>query len=417
MTKDSGADVGLLSFVLQFVRVSLTPSHCHRVVGGNELKKHEEGVHDSLPSPRLQTKLECFQNTIFRSFVDTLLPLSSSFASDGVVFGTNCSPFLNWDEKQPESVHEKAIVFRSLVATLKFHPALDASLEAKAVKLLKSVDQKDSDYADGFLISLGGTPDESLTNFVSSILVLISSSNRVITTAMVKILKTLIIWCSTKVRLALVSADLIPQLISTLNPLSLSFAEAVYIHTDLMDIIRTSLKLSTPGGLRQLKIYEEDEQQAVHETVLKQVVAPSEKYISHMCMNRFSIVRSDQSRHFLELLAQLLKTCPYHQATMDFVIKTPVVLTIPSYLTFFEDEFSIFSFLDNMNNAQREWNMKGRVSRQMGKTVLRMLRMEGIEDMLEEKLRNDRNGHSGSYTVSYSKEWSYSLGMNLPKQE
>ncbi|KAK2957529.1 hypothetical protein BLNAU_7428 [Blattamonas nauphoetae] len=34
---------------LEWIRVSLTPSHYHRVVEMNWREKHEEGVHDSLP--------------------------------------------------------------------------------------------------------------------------------------------------------------------------------------------------------------------------------------------------------------------------------------------------------------------------------------------------------------------------------
>ncbi|KAK2957501.1 hypothetical protein BLNAU_7400 [Blattamonas nauphoetae] len=324
-----------------------------------------------------------------------------------------CSSFLNWDEEDHESEQEKAVVFRSLVATVKLQPALDASLVAKAVKLLKSVDQKDSDYADGFLISLGGTPDESLTNFVSSILVLISSSNRVITTAMVKILKTLIIWCSTKVRLALVKADLIPQLMNTLNPQSLSFAEGVNIHINLMKIITSSLWLATPDAIRRLAITDANEQQAVHETILKQILVPSEKYIRHLCVDRFSIVDGKQSKSFLELLTHLLKICPYYRLTMDFILHMPVVLTTPSCLAFFEDDEVVWYFLCEMVEIQREWNRESGYVRETWKTVHQKLRMEGIEDAMMGKLQNDQNGYFGGLIVAFSIEWNNLQSMNL----
>ncbi|KAK2954951.1 hypothetical protein BLNAU_10091 [Blattamonas nauphoetae] len=80
-----------------------------------------------------------------------------------------------------------------------------------------------------------------------------------------------------EVRLALVKADLIPQITTTLNPQSLSFTEAVDIHTNLMISITHSVWLSTPDGLAELGIEDRDEQQAVHETVLKQILVPSEK--------------------------------------------------------------------------------------------------------------------------------------------
>ncbi|KAK2953993.1 hypothetical protein BLNAU_11095 [Blattamonas nauphoetae] len=94
-----------------------------------------------------------------------------------------------------------------------------------------------------------------------------------------EMLKTLLLWCSRKVHLALVKADLIPQLIITLNPQSLPFAEAVDIHTSLLSSIANSVWLSTPEGLGQVGLEDYDEQQTVHETVLQQVLLPSEKAI------------------------------------------------------------------------------------------------------------------------------------------
>ncbi|KAK2942020.1 hypothetical protein BLNAU_23059 [Blattamonas nauphoetae] len=179
---------------------------------------------------------------------------------------TDCSPFQNWDGERLGSETEKAVLFMSLVATLKIQPALDASLEAKAVKFLESVDPRTPKSADAFLRSLARNPDESITHFVQSFPVLITTPSKAITTATVEMLKTLIMWCSAKVRLALIKADLIPQLINTVNPLSLSLTEAESIHMYLLKIISYSLWLATPNELEYLKISDNNEQQAVRET-------------------------------------------------------------------------------------------------------------------------------------------------------
>ncbi|KAK2964000.1 hypothetical protein BLNAU_1081 [Blattamonas nauphoetae] len=156
-----------------------------------------------------------------------------------------CSPFLNWREEQPGSESERAVLFRSLVATVKFQPALDSSLEAKAVKVLESVVQPNRESADGFLISIASTPDNSSTYFVQCFGVLISSPNKVIKTAAMKMLGTLF---------------------ENSSATSLSFAEAVDIHTDLLSSINHCVWLSTPYPLSQLQIEGHDDQQAVHET-------------------------------------------------------------------------------------------------------------------------------------------------------
>ncbi|KAK2952711.1 hypothetical protein BLNAU_12360 [Blattamonas nauphoetae] len=95
----------------------------------------------------------------------------------------------------------------------------------------------------------------------------------------------------------------------------------------------------------------------------------------------------------------------------------PVVLTIPSCLAFFEDDDSIWSFLLSMAFNQQEWNEQGGPERQLWSEVLRMLRMEGIEDVIEEKLQNDENGSIGGSIIAYTIDWSNLQGTNLPDEE
>ncbi|KAK2954418.1 hypothetical protein BLNAU_10586 [Blattamonas nauphoetae] len=395
---------------------------------------------------------------------------------------SDCTPFLNWTEAHIVSEDERAVVFRSLVATVKSQPALDASLEAKAVKLLESVVPHGRESADTFLNSIMLFSDESLTDYVQSIVVLISLPSQIITTTTMKMLVDLISSCSSKLHFALVQADLIPQIvnalnpqslslaesvnihislmssvawsfslasplgltqleiedgneqqavhetnrirqepanlrtpcINTLNPLSLYFEEAVHIHTNLMLTINYSLLLTTPEALEELEIEDDDEQQAAHETVYQQVLAPSEKYLWHLCVNRYLLIEGGQSTYFLELLAHLLRISPHYQRTMDFVLRMPVILTIPSCLTFFEDGRTISLFLIEMVDIQREWNRKSGEERHMLKAVQRILRMEDNEDVIEQRLLYDQGSFDGGKIVYKSIEWSNLLVRNLP---
>ncbi|KAK2942919.1 hypothetical protein BLNAU_22178 [Blattamonas nauphoetae] len=328
-----------------------------------------------------------------------------------------CYAFMNWTYNRKESQPEKAVVFQSLVATVKLKPALDVSLEAKAVKFLKSVKPKDKESADAFLSSFASNSDDYSTNFVQSMMTLLSSTNQIITNAAMKMLHRLISYCSPKVDLPLIKADLIPQLINPLNPLSLSFTDAADIHTNLILIITNSVWLATPDGLECLKIKDRDEEYTVHETVLRQVVAPSEKYICHLCMNQFSIIDDEQSYDFLTLLARLLAISPCYEPTMDFVLNIPVILTIPSCLSFFENEHSIWIFLHQMIAIQREWNVTRGEVQKTGRAIHRMLRMEGFEDVIEEKLRTDKNRYYGGLVVARSITLNNLLGMNIPEEE
>ncbi|KAK2956652.1 hypothetical protein BLNAU_8493 [Blattamonas nauphoetae] len=228
-----------------------------------------------------------------------------------------------------------------------------------------------------------------------------------------KMLGSLIQWCSAKVRLALVKADLIPQLIITLNPQSLSFAEAGDIHVYLLNIVGNCVLLATPQGLEELKIEDENEQQAVHETVLKHVFAPSKQYIRHLCVNRHSMIDDDLPNAFMTLLVRNLRVSPYYHPTMDIVENMPIVITIPSCLAFIEDDCSIFIFLDEVIEAQREWNKKGGDVQHLGKKEHRMLRMEGFEDVTEQKLLNDEDIYDRRIVV-LSSDLNNRQGMNLP---
>ncbi|KAK2952737.1 hypothetical protein BLNAU_12386 [Blattamonas nauphoetae] len=329
----------------------------------------------------------------------------------------DCSPFLNWRHNPYKSAHEKPVVFLSLVATVKSRNALDASLEAKAVTFLNSMRFQTIQSLDAFLSSFKSISDEYSTNLVQSFVVLISTSSLAIIAVSMKILNNLLWYNSTNDLLAIVRTDLIPQLINTLNPQSLSFVKAVDIHINVLDIIIHSLCLSTPTYLAYLEIEDEAEQQDVHETVLTQVLAPSEKYICHLCVNRYSILEGRLSQEFKFLLTCILEISPYYQPTMDFVLNMSVVLTIPCCLTFVKSEGSIYDFLYRMFENQREWNNTWRDQRQMWRSVHPMLKMEGIEDAIEEKLLNDKDGYDGGLLVANTIKWSNLQGMNLPEQE
>ncbi|KAK2948693.1 hypothetical protein BLNAU_16331 [Blattamonas nauphoetae] len=199
-----------------------------------------------------------------------------NISSESLSSSLGCSPFLNWNEEPLESESEQAVVFWSLVAAVKLQPSLDDSLDVKALKFFKSLKIPNQESADALIFSLASDPDEFSADFVQPIVVFISTASQVIRTAAMEMLARLVVICSAEVRLALVQADLIPQLITTLNPLTISFAEAADIHINLMEIISRSVWLSTPDSLRQLESEDHNKQQAVRYTVLQQILAPSE---------------------------------------------------------------------------------------------------------------------------------------------
>ncbi|KAK2944940.1 hypothetical protein BLNAU_20116 [Blattamonas nauphoetae] len=94
-----------------------------------------------------------------------------------------------------------------------------------------------------------------------------------------EMLRTLLLICS------LVASDLMPRLVIILDRLSLSFDEAEDIHPSLIPTIVDSLRFAAPPGLTCGTIEGENERQAVRETMFKQVLIPSEKYLCHLSVN------------------------------------------------------------------------------------------------------------------------------------
>ncbi|KAK2959589.1 hypothetical protein BLNAU_5367 [Blattamonas nauphoetae] len=355
-------------------------------------------------------------NTIIKTVNTSSSTTHSDLASAPLPFSVDSSPFLNWSEDELESEDEKAILFWSLVATVKSQPALDASLEAKAVEFLDSVCPWSTGSADALFNSIASLSDHNFTDIIQSFVVLISYPKQYIVSMSITLLDCLVSSCSAIHVLDLVEADLIPQLINTLNPLSLSLTEADNIHTGLHSILSFCMVLATKEGLFHLEIEDRDEQEAVSETVFKQVLAPSEHYIRHLCVNRISITSYVQWTEFMILLAQLLQISSHYQPTMDCLMNMPVFLTIPSCLTFFESDPSIWHFFTILARSHEEWNEQGGDVRRSGAQIIKSLRAEGMDDVVEQKLRNEKTVDDHDRIADFSTWFGITLGTNLQKR-
>ncbi|KAK2953952.1 hypothetical protein BLNAU_11054 [Blattamonas nauphoetae] len=302
--------------------------------------------------------------------------------------------FVNWDEEPLELLSDVLPLCRSLISMVKAGHSIDDKLETKAELLLGNFwfSYREAD-ADQSILGLVPSPtDDPLSEFVTSIIVLLPTDHKGLVTTMMDILKCLIQDCSSNIHLTLLKAALIPRLITHLNPLSLSFTDSQEIHSHLTSIISSSIWLATQFGLNKLKIENWNEQQTIHETVLQQVLIPAEPYIRHLCVHSSSIVDQDQSILFMRILGRLFRICPFHPPTLDLVQNLPVFMTIPNALSTFVFEASIWHILFEATTAQREWNEQGGGILQTGKTVLIYLRSEGFEDSMEQKLTTDKNG-------------------------
>ncbi|KAK2945769.1 hypothetical protein BLNAU_19325 [Blattamonas nauphoetae] len=303
------------------------------------------------------------------------------------------SAFLEWNEEPIESTPDKLSLFHSLVQMINDSHYIDGVLEEKVVPFLEQIRPEYGEEVDRFLLGLTPTDDESLQTFVNSIIVLVSSPKQAIVTATMRMLDYLQHNASPPIHLKLVHAALIPRLLSSLNPLSLSFVDGAELHTLLISLIFQSLWLSTPNGLQKLEIKDSAEQQTVHETVLDQVLVPSKGYVQHLCENRLVVIAdSSLSDVFVSLLVHLLHISLSHPPTSRVVLALPAILAIPSSFTSNDTNFSSWRLLSGLANAQKRWVCRAGLLRQSEATPIRSLRMEGWEDVVEQQMQHTIDG-------------------------
>ncbi|KAK2963580.1 hypothetical protein BLNAU_1623 [Blattamonas nauphoetae] len=331
---------------------------------------------------------------------------------------TDNSAFMNWDGRQIETMSDRSTVLRSLVAKIKDGHHIDDASEKKAVMLLDQIRPFGSVNVKAFVRGLiVSEPNNYLTDFVISITVLVSSSKQTIIKGTMLLLEHLFSSSSPTFKLKLIEAQMIPQIITSLNAQSLFVAKAEDIHTPLIRIVNQSLRLITPHGMKSLEIEHQHDQQKVHETVLHQFLVPLEEYLRNCCKRRFSFLAGSQSFGFVVLIQNLLDIYPYYLPTMDFVLSLPVVLTIPSCLTFLENEFIIRYILIHTFDIPEEWNKQTKNPRQAGMKLLLSLRMEGFDDATEQQLQSDKGEYFGSDVVDYSIKLNNLQGNNIGQLE
>ncbi|KAK2949712.1 hypothetical protein BLNAU_15383 [Blattamonas nauphoetae] len=221
----------------------------------------------------------------------------------------------------------------------------------------------------------------------------------------------------TEHRLALVKANLIPQLITSLDPLSYSFTDAKDLHISLINVLSKFIQLAPPLEFRHLDSVGHRQQQITHETVLKLVLFPSQAYLRFICANYANIQNNTESDDFMHLLEGLLKSCPDFQPTRNFILALPVSLTISSSLTFIELDSSIAAFLASMVYDERNWIRKGRKYRPSDAEIHRSLQNDGFDDAIEQRLLTVFGGSYRAAIVANSIALLIASEANIPRTQ
>ncbi|KAK2946740.1 hypothetical protein BLNAU_18336 [Blattamonas nauphoetae] len=191
------------------------------------------------------------------------LPSPSYISNTPPLFSESASAFRNWDGIPPKSIRHTLTIYRSLVMMVK-----------------NGIVTHRSETEDYVILQIGqSASDRTMLTFVKSILILVSSPNRVVTLSTLEMLRILILHYSIQKCLLLVTTNLIPQLMPILRPLSFSLIDADDIHVSLIDILIGSIRPAMLIELTRLKLSKYHEQQPLRETVFNQALVPSEDYL------------------------------------------------------------------------------------------------------------------------------------------
>ncbi|KAK2959765.1 hypothetical protein BLNAU_5254 [Blattamonas nauphoetae] len=344
-------------------------------------------------------------------------------------------PFLYFVPHPVLSFEEESAIYCSLVALVKAGFPFDEVLQNRAVEFLKNLKPEACEFetAGKLVVDLVPSPTRSPSAFLESILTLISSPHSTIVAAALSFLSETVGHLTTDFRDYFMKSDVITKVFGIVQPHTLPISgnetiidELVKTITtlltlaspdDLSDIDNTTIKeflyVATPSDIRTLGITTADEKYIYREIIIQKVVIPSSQFVTLLISNR-CILNQQLSRSFSIFMDYLIRTSPFHRPLLDFVIASPIVMAFSSCLSFIENEESNWRTLMNTYDSLKDWNEESPEVIQSITRMIQALFSEGLEDTLEEKMKNQSTGGwYGSAVVSYSLIISTFLGANV----
>ncbi|KAK2943457.1 hypothetical protein BLNAU_21640 [Blattamonas nauphoetae] len=307
-------------------------------------------------------------------------------------------PFLNCNPYSQISFKNKSTVLCSLVALVKAEYPFDETLLDKAARFLKNLVPSwfEKEQAEKLVTDLVLSSAGSPSGFVDSILTLLSSSHSTVVAAALSFLHEITIRSSIEIRSRLVESDLISSVLATVQPDTLPITGNDEILDNLIWIIVECLNLADSSHLWRLGITDAIDKVNHREMIFQKVVIPSSQFMTFLISNR-NVLSRDLLDSFMSQLATLIHKVPFHIPTLEFVLKSPIVMAFSRCLSFVEDDFRLFYTLNCINKSLENWKKEVGEVAQSGKRMMQALISEGFEDTLEQMLKHDKDGYYATY--------------------
>ncbi|KAK2950935.1 hypothetical protein BLNAU_14125 [Blattamonas nauphoetae] len=191
---------------------------------------------------------------------------------------------------------------------------------------------------------------------------------------------------------------MITSVLAILQPLTLPISGNETILDSLIRIIVSYVNISLPECLRELGLTTAVDTNNHREMIFQKVVIPSSPFLNFLISNRNSLTGL-LFHSFMNLLSILLRIGPFHLPTLEFVFASQLVITISNHLTSIEAEFLRSKAIRDISYSLDEWQAQCTEVRQSGKRMIQALILEGLEDALEENIKNDKGGAFGLSVV------------------
>ncbi|KAK2960132.1 hypothetical protein BLNAU_5015 [Blattamonas nauphoetae] len=296
------------------------------------------------------------------------------------------------------SFEDKSAVYNSLVTLVKVGYPFNKTLQDRAAGFLEGLDpHRNKQVVAKLVTDLVPSSTGSDSGFVTSITTLLSSPHSTVVAATLSFLYNTIIPSST-IQCQLVGSDLISKVLATLQPHTLTISGNEEIYDNLIWIVDTSISLTHPDYFLDFDTISAIDQFNHHEMIFQKAVLPSSQFVSFLISNRH-ILNGDVFNDFMDLLRTLIRMCPYHRPTLEFVLASPIVMALPSCTVSVEDAEHLWNILYGLNTTIFLWEREGPEVFQTWKQILPALISESYEDTLEMILRRDNENSYGCFSI------------------
>ncbi|KAK2957797.1 hypothetical protein BLNAU_7231 [Blattamonas nauphoetae] len=201
-------------------------------------------------------------------------------------------PFLNYNPNAELTLEEQLTLFSSLVALIRREHPFDKALQDRAARLLKSLKLNSEDEPDAATKldnDLVFSSTESPSEFLDGIHTLLSSSHSTVVAAALSSLFELSFNAYPALPLHYIESDLVPNLLRTVQPHTISISEDEAMIDSLVGIISHFVYLTLPWSLSDTGVTAAVDAFNRREIIFQKVVLPSSQFVTFLISKRHVI--------------------------------------------------------------------------------------------------------------------------------